>query len=85
MKVFEILNFNKEMLERLRSAGIRLDDTRYIDLYSDYVSMVKAGQKKTYIKAVLVNKYGVCERTVCTVVKRFGAEYGNKIVGGGKI
>ena len=84
MKVFEILKFNREMLERLRLTGIRLDDTQYIDLYSDYVSMVKAGLKKTYIKAVLANKYGVCERTICTVVKRLGAECGNKVIGGGK-
>lgn len=57
MKVFEILKFNREMLERLRLTGIRLDDTQYIDLYSDYVSMVKAGLKKTYINLLTNTAY----------------------------
>lgn len=34
MTVFEILKFNREMLERLGRMGVRLDDTRYIDLFS---------------------------------------------------
>lgn len=37
MKVFELINFNRELLKKLQDAGIRLDDARYIDLYSDYV------------------------------------------------
>ena len=33
MKVIEILNFNRELLKKLHEAGIRLEDTQYIDLY----------------------------------------------------
>ena len=36
MKVFEILNFNREPLKRLQQAGIRIEDVEYIDLYNDY-------------------------------------------------
>lgn len=32
MKVIEILNFNRELLKKLRDAGIRLEDCRYIIL-----------------------------------------------------
>ena len=32
MKVFEILNFNREPLKRLQQAGIRIEDVEYIDL-----------------------------------------------------
>ena len=37
MKVIDILNFNRELLKKLQDAGIRLEDYRYVDLYSDYL------------------------------------------------
>nr|DAP36113.1 MAG TPA: hypothetical protein [Caudoviricetes sp.] len=39
MKVFEILNFNREPLKRLQQAGIRIEDVEYIDLNNDYRMM----------------------------------------------
>lgn len=45
MKVFELINFNRELLKKLQDAGIRLDDVRYIDLYSDYVDMYQQGER----------------------------------------
>ena len=43
MKVFEILNFNREPLKRLQQAGIRIEDVEYIDLYNDYRVMLGGG------------------------------------------
>ena len=57
MKVIEILNFNRELLKRLQASGIRLEDTRYIDLYSDYIRMLDQGEKDSYAVAVLSEKY----------------------------
>lgn len=34
MTIFEILKFNREILERLHKAGVRHSDVRYIDLYA---------------------------------------------------
>lgn len=34
MTLFEILNFNRELLERLAGTGYKPDDYKYIDLYS---------------------------------------------------
>lgn len=45
MKVIEILNFNRELLKKLHEAGIRLEDTQYIDLYSDYMNLYKNGER----------------------------------------
>lgn len=45
MKVFEILNFNREPLKRLQQAGIRIEDVEYIDLYNDYRVMLGGGEK----------------------------------------
>lgn len=45
MKVIEILNFNRELLKKLHEAGIRLEDTQYIDLYSDYMNLTRMVKK----------------------------------------
>lgn len=71
MTIFEVLNFNRELLERLRRIGVRLEDTAYIDLFVDFNNMVGAGDKVSYAVAVLADKYGVSERKVYTLIKRF--------------
>ena len=45
MKVIDVLRFNRELLEKIARAGIRLDDIRYIDLFSDYMAMKSQGRK----------------------------------------
>ena len=74
MKVIELLKFNRELLARLRAAGIRLEDTQFVDLYSDYVEMLGRGEKVSYAVAVLAEKYGISERKVYGLVKRFQSD-----------
>lgn len=74
MKVFELINFNRELLKKLQDAGIRLDDARYIDLYSDNVDMYQQGEKVSYIVATLSEKYAVSERKVYGLLKRFQSD-----------
>lgn len=71
MTVFEILKFNREMLERLERMGVRLDDTRYIDLFSEFCDMVNSGDKVSYAVAVLADRYGVSERKVYSLLRHF--------------
>lgn len=72
MTLFEILNFNKELLNRLCMVGFKPDDCRYIDLYNEYEQMKNAGEKVTYIVNFLSAKYDVSERKIYKIVKRFG-------------
>lgn len=74
MTVFEILNFNKELLNRLTEIGYKPEDCKYIDLYSDYERMRRNGDKVTYIVNVLADKYDVSERKVYGAIKRFGKD-----------
>lgn len=74
MTIYEILSFNRELLRRLCSIGVRPDDCRFVDLYSDYLRMKSAGEKTTYIVAVLAERYGICERKVYDVIRRLSAE-----------
>lgn len=71
MKMFEILNFNRELLIRLHDYGVRMEDTRYIDLYQEYSRMLSDGEKVSYIVVRLADKYKVSERKVYSLIKRF--------------
>lgn len=74
MKVIEILNFNRELLKRLQTAGIRLEDAQYIDMYADYETMLAHGDKVSYVVAVLADKYAISERKVYGLIKRFQSD-----------
>lgn len=74
MTIFEILKFNRELLNRLRMSGIRLEDADYIDLFSDYNKMVASGDKVSYAVACLANNYRISERKVYMIIKRFQSD-----------
>lgn len=74
MKVIEVLKFNRELLRKLKSAGIRLEDEEYVDLYTDYTSLIEQGEKVSYIVAHLASKYSVSERKVYDLIKRFQSD-----------
>ena len=71
MKLYELINFNRGLLENLQDAGIRLSDVRYVELFAEYQAMRSEGLKVSYIVAVLAERYGVCERKVYDLLKRF--------------
>lgn len=71
MTLFEALKFNREPLEMLMRLGVKQDDVRYIDLYSEFEEMKNRGEKTTYAVLYLADKYSICERKVYDVIKRF--------------
>ncbi len=71
MTIFDILYFNRELLLRLRQAGIRLDDADFVDLFVAFTDMVARGEKVSYAVAVLAQQYGVSERKVYSLIARF--------------
>lgn len=71
MTLFEILNFNRELLKRLISVGFKVGDSKYLELYADYVRMHNQGEKITYIVMVLSERYGVSERKIYSIIKKF--------------
>lgn len=74
MKIIDVLKFNRELLNNLRTAGIRLEDAEYVDLHSDYTRMLAHGEKVSYIVAVLAERYGICERKVYSLIRRFQSD-----------
>ena len=71
MKIYEVLNFHRELLRRLYNSGVRLEDACYVDLYADYSRRLAAGEKVSYIVVVLSEKYAISERKVYSLIKRF--------------
>ena len=74
MKVIEAVRFCGDMLKRLHDFGITTDDYRYLPLYDDFERMRSEGNKTTYIVATLSQRYGICERKVYKVVRRFAQD-----------
>lgn len=74
MKIIEVLKFNRELINRLKMSGIRLEDVEYVDLYADYTTLLERGEKVSYIVARLSEKYAVSERKVYTLIKRFQSD-----------
>ncbi len=74
MKVYELLRFNRELLRRIHHAGIRPDDYKYADLYTEYQERLAGGEKVTYIVATLAMRYNVSERQVYNLIGKFGSE-----------
>ena len=68
MTIYEILSFNKELLQRLFNAGIRTSDCLYVDLFDDYTRMRAAGEKTTYIVAAL------SERKVYDIIRYLSSD-----------
>jgi len=74
MKLFELLAFNRHVLSRLDVAGVKPSDHRYVPLYIEFLNMRNAGDKMTYIVAVLSGRYGISERKVYYIIDLLGRE-----------
>ena len=72
MKAIELLKINERPFKIAQMAGLRLNDYRYLDLYSEYSDLKAHGEKVTYIVSFLSDKYSVSERKIYEVIKRFG-------------
>lgn len=74
MKIIEVLKFNRELINRLKMSGIRLEDAEYVDLYADYTTLLGRGEKVSYVVARLSEKYAISERKVYGLIKRFQSD-----------
>ena len=74
MKVIEILKLSRKIVEVLQKSCINVNDVRYVSLYEEYEAMVADGEKKVYAVAYLSEKYGISERKVFYINKKFGAD-----------
>ena len=74
MKVIEILKLGEEILKVLQRSCIKIDDCKYVDLYEQYVDIIRSGGKSSYAVAMLSDKYGISERKVYYIIKKFSTD-----------
>lgn len=74
MKVYELLDINKEMLERICLAGIKAEDYKYAPLFAEYEQLRDRGEKKTYIVAMLSQRYEISERKTYSIIANLSRE-----------
>ena len=64
----DLIEFNKELFQKLKAAGIRLDDYRYCELYRDYVELSARERNRKVVFLTLSQRYGITDRQVYNIV-----------------
>jgi hypothetical protein len=64
----DLVEFNKELFQKLKQAGVRLEDYKYCDLYRDYIQMSEAGQNRKVVILTLAQRYGFTDRQVYNII-----------------
>ena len=57
------------MMRKLKEAGIRLDDYKYVDMWRDYVEMLKTAESRKEVMLSLADRYGITDRQVYNIIK----------------
>lgn len=65
----ELIEFNKELFQKLKQSGVRLDDYKYCDLYRDYVDLSRTEGNRKVIILTLAQRYGITDRQVYNIIR----------------
>ena len=74
MRRADLIMFNAEMMRKLKEAGIRLDDYKYVDMWRDYVEMLKTAESRKEVMLSLADRYGITDRQVYNIIKHLEKE-----------
>ena len=69
MKRIDLVEFNKELLQKLNEAGIRLEDYKYCDLYRNYLQLSETMKSRKEVILTLAQKHGITDRQVYNILK----------------
>lgn len=64
----DLIEFNKELFQKLKQAGVRLDDYKYCDLYRDYVELSENEPCRKVVILTLAQRYGITDRQVYSII-----------------
>lgn len=73
MRIADFIRLHKEIMNLLSNHDVKMDDFKYIEMFEDYDSMVREGNKISYIVSYLSDKYSLSEASVYRVLKKFKA------------
>lgn len=69
MKRRDIIDLNKEYLEKLYFFGVKTEHYIYSKIFKEYEKMKSDGDKVTFIVAHLSEKYGYCESKIYKIIR----------------
>lgn len=69
MERIDLIKFNKEFLQRLKSAGINIDDYKHCDLYDEYLKLKATARSRKEIILTLSQKFHISDRQVYNIIK----------------
>lgn len=69
----EIIEFNKELLQKLKQSGIKLEDYKYCDLYRDYMELSRTERNRKVIFLTLAERYSISDRQVYNIINHLKA------------
>lgn len=69
MKRIELVDFNKELLQKLNEAGIRLEDYKYCDLYRDYLKLSETMSTRKEVILTLAERHHISDRQVYNILR----------------
>ena len=70
MRRIDLIEFNKELLQRLNEAGIRLEDYKYCDLYRSYLQLSETMKSRKAVILTLAEMYHISDRQVYNILNR---------------
>lgn len=70
MRRIDLIEFNKELLQKMNDAGIRLEDYKYCDLYRSYVKLSETMKTRKEIILTLAETYHITDRQVYNILNR---------------
>ena len=69
MIIADLVIFNREILQKMKEAGVKLDDYKYCDIYRDYVEMSKTEKCRKVVILSLAERYMISDRQVYNIIK----------------
>ncbi len=69
MRRIDLIEFNRELLQKLNEAGIRLEDYKYCDLYRDYLKLSETMNTRKEVILTLAERHHISDRQVYNILK----------------
>lgn len=68
MIIADLVIFNREVLQRLKEVGVKLDDYKYCDLYRDYLELSATTDSRKEVMLTLADRYKITDRQVYNII-----------------
>ena len=69
MRIIDLVEFNRELLQRMNETGIRLEDYKYCDLYRDYLQLSETMKSRKEVILTLAERHHISDRQVYNILK----------------